>query len=90
MPKARIYVNRHVVRKNIKNKTDEATIAIKTYQGVEYCKEAEFLLEDGQRGYIKQNFHNPICSGARVWLELPRDKIVIIVPGEKPTKQDQY
>ena len=70
---ALIYINRHIVNHNKKHGTDDACIAIKTYKGVEYCKQANI---NGL--VIKQDFKNPICSGATIWIEGNRDLIEII------------
>ena len=71
--KALIYINRHIVNRNKKHKTDDPCIAIKTYKGVEYCKEANL-----NGVVIKQDFHNPICSGATIWLQCDSEIIDIV------------
>ena len=63
--KAQIIVNRHIVNKNKKNGEDKPCISIKTYKGVEYVKEV-ILHKDWT---LKQDFENPPCSGATIWLE---------------------
>ena len=52
---------------------DIPCIAVRTYKGVKYCKEADL---NGLK--IKQDFKNPICSGARIWIEGPSKLITII------------
>ena len=64
--KARIYVNRHRVARNKKEGRNDPVIAIRTYKGVHYVHEAVL---GGGEWTIRQDFKNPICSGATVWLE---------------------
>lgn len=63
--KAKIYVNRHVVKQNKAKGENQSAIAIRTYRGVQYTKEIKF--SDGTK--LVQDFDNPICSGAAIWLE---------------------
>lgn len=69
--KAKIYINRHKVNKIKKGAPEEPVIAIKTYKGVEYAKRASIT------GEIIQDFQNPICSGATIWIETDRNNITI-------------
>ena len=71
---ARVYINRHKVLANKKAQLNEPTIAIKTYKQVEYVRQIEFT---GSTKLI-QDFSNPICSGANIWIETDRDSIRII------------
>ena len=43
--KARIYINRHIVKSNKKTGRDDACIAIRTYKGVKYAKKVELKLK---------------------------------------------
>ena len=69
--KAKIYINRHIVKRNKKltsetgETIDEPAIAVKTYKGVEYTKGVEF--SDGTR--LIQDAENPLCTGATIWIE---------------------
>ena len=72
--KATVYINRHRVAANKKNGTDDPCIAVKTYRGVRYTKRLE--LPDGW--VLRQDFANPICSGATIWLEGPLDAVRLV------------
>ena len=72
--KAQIFVNRHKVRKNKKDNQDEPCIGVRTYRGSEYFREIEL---NGQFRLI-QDFENPMCSGATIWIEGPRENINVI------------
>ena len=63
--KARIYINRHIVKSNKKTGRDDACIAIRTYKGVKYAKKVELF----GSWTLKQDFEKPYCSGATIWLE---------------------
>lgn len=69
--KARVVINRHRVKQNKKNKTNIPCISIRTYKGVQYVRELKL-----PGGWIlKQDFENPLCSGATIWLEGPYETI---------------
>ena len=63
--KARIYINRHIVKSNKKTGEDKPCIAIRTYKGVKYVKKVELF----GMWTLKQDFVKPYCSGATIWLE---------------------
>ena len=67
--KAKIYINRHKVNKIKKGAPEEPVIAIRTYKGVEYTTELKGFVK------LKQDFSNPLCSGATVWAESAREGI---------------
>ena len=71
--KARVIVNRHIVKQNKKDGEDRPCISIKTYKGTEYAKEV--ILKDSW--ILKQDFENPPCSGATIWLEGEYENITI-------------
>lgn len=63
--KTTIYINRHKVQSNKKNEVDEPCIAIRDYKGVKYAKTVHLT----GLWALKQDFKNPYCSGATIWLE---------------------
>ena len=64
--KAKIFVNRHKVRENKKHGLDQPCIGIRTYKGSTYAKHLKLLGSDWE---LIQDFENPMCSGATLWLE---------------------
>ena len=72
--KTTIYINRHKVQSNKKNGTDEPCIAIRDYKGVKYAKEVHLT---GLWSLI-QDFKDPYCSGATIWLEGDHNNYSII------------
>ena len=73
--KCRLVVNRHAVAKNKKHGTDDPVISIRTYNSTEYAKRIRLL---GNGWILEQNFENPLCSGATVYLVGRRDKLEIL------------
>lgn len=71
--KSYIYINRHKVQKNKKENKDKPVIAVRSYKGIEYTKRVTF--SDGSQ--LKQDFKNPLCSGATIWLESERENIIL-------------
>lgn len=71
--KSYIYINRHKVKVNKEENKDEPVIAVRTYKGIEYAKRVTFL--DGSE--LKQDFNNPLCSGATIWIESSRENITL-------------
>ena len=63
--KTTIYINRHKVKSNKKYGNDEPCIAIRNYKGVQYAKQVHLT----GLWTLKQDFDNPYCSGATIWLE---------------------
>ena len=69
--KAKIYINRHVIRANKKatkesgRVVDNPAIAVRTYKGSTYCKRVE--LAPGIS--LVQDAENADCSGATIWIE---------------------
>lgn len=77
--KARIYINRHIVKENKKLSTengeivDNPAIAVKTSRGVKYTKQVKF--GDGTK--LIQDAENPLCSGATIWIESDTENIEV-------------
>ena len=86
MRKAIIVINRHKVKLNKKHNKDDPCISIRTYNKIEYAREIELIRpecetekEQKENAWIlKQDFNNPVCSGATIWLEGKRENVRII------------
>jgi len=65
-----IHVNQHVIRKNIKHKTDEPCLTVKTYKDNRYAHEAIIRDNDGNEvARVVYRPHKPLSCGARCWIE---------------------
>jgi len=66
-----IHVNQHVVKRNIKNGTDEPVLTVKTYKENNYAHEAIIKTKDGvELVRVIYSPHKPLSCGARVWIEI--------------------
>lgn len=83
--KARVIVNRHKVRDNKKHGRNDPCISIRTYKSIEYAKEIGIQCPHCAETVFKllQDFENPVCSGATVWLEGERENIIILKGRQK-------
>lgn len=65
-----IHVNQHVIRRNIKQGTDEPVLTVKTYKENDYAHEAVIRTKDGSEvARVIYRPHDPLSCGARVWIE---------------------
>jgi len=71
--KARIYINRHVLKKNKEEQVDLPAISIRTYKGTISCKRVDLR----GNGSLIQDMNNPVCSGAVVWIEAEFEDLLI-------------
>jgi hypothetical protein len=77
-----IHINQHVMRRNIKEGTDEPVITVKDYKTNQYGHEAEILDAEGNVvAKIVYRPHNPLSCGARCWIETYHD-VNVLVRGE--------
>jgi hypothetical protein len=60
-----IHVNQHVIRKNLKNGTQEPVLTIKNYKSNTYAKDV--VINGPSR--IVYSPDKPLSCGARVWIE---------------------
>ena len=60
-----IHVNQHVIRKNLKNGTQEPVLTIKNYKSNNYAKDV--VINGPSR--IVYSPDKPLSCGARVWIE---------------------
>lgn len=60
-----IHVNQHVIRKNLKENTDDPVLTVKTYKENKYAKRVK-IHGDSEVVYSKDK---PLSCGARVWIE---------------------
>jgi len=65
-----IHVNQHVLKRNTKNKTDEAVLTVKTYKNNDYAHEAIICDLDGNEvARVVYRPDKPLACGARCWIE---------------------
>jgi len=60
-----IHVNQHVIRKNLKNGTQEPVLTIKNYKSNTYAKDV--VINGPSR--VVYSPDKPLSCGARVWIE---------------------
>lgn len=60
-----IHVNQHVIRRNLKNGTNDPVLTVKTYKSNTYAHDVE--IEGPSR--IVYSPDKPLSCGARVWIE---------------------
>lgn len=71
---AKVVINRHQVKANKSAKDNQPCISIRTYKGVTYARKVKFTGE----AILVQDFGNPLCSGANVWIETDFHNIEIL------------
>ena len=81
-----IHVNQHVLKSNIKNKTDMPVLTVKTYKDNDYAHEA--IIRDTLGNEIARVIyrpHKPLGCGARCWIETDTktSKVELIMRKEK-------
>ena len=65
-----IHVNQHVLKRNVKNETDEPVLTVKTYRENSYAHEA--IIRDTLGNEVARVIyrpHKPLSCGARCWIE---------------------
>jgi hypothetical protein len=73
-----LHVNQHVIKKNIKHKTNDPPLTVKTYKSNDYCQEAIICDKDGNEvARVVHRPHKPLSCGARVWIESENEVICI-------------
>lgn len=77
---ARIVINKHIVKANAKNGTNDAPISIQTSRGVERAHEV-YLSGPAKLVYRPDK---PLKCGASVWLEVRREHVTAAVSGGNP------
>jgi hypothetical protein len=60
-----IHVNQHVIKKNVKDGTNDPVLTVKTYKTNTYAHE---VLVKGESRVV-YSADKPLSCGARVWLE---------------------
>jgi hypothetical protein len=61
----RIHVNQHIIRTNIKDKTDTPTCTVQ-WKGKSYVGR-DVLVKGASQ--VMQRMHKPLSCGARIWIE---------------------
>ena len=77
--KTKIHVNQHVIRKNLKEKTRDPVLTVKTYKDNKYAHQA--LIKDAQGNVIAKVIYSPdkpLSCGARVWIETEYEVDIIV------------
>jgi hypothetical protein len=60
-----VHVNQHVIRKNLKEGTNDPVLTVKTYKDNRYAHEV--LVKAGSK--VVYSPDKPLSCGARVWIE---------------------
>ncbi|MGA1048255.1 MAG: hypothetical protein ACO3UU_09605 [Minisyncoccia bacterium] len=68
-----IHVNQHEIKANVKNKTNNPVLTVKTYKTNTYAHEV--LLKGESKIIYSPN--KPLSCGARVWIET-QDEVIIL------------
>ena len=79
--KARIIVNRHIIRKNRKEGADVPSISVKTYRGIQYVHEVKFT---GPAVLMSSTTPNLAASGATVWIEADYETLELFLREPPP------
>lgn len=68
-----VHVNQSIIRKNLKEGTNDPVLTVKTYKSNDYAREVEI------KGPSKVVYSGdkPLSCGARVWIET-RSEVVIL------------
>lgn len=77
---ARIHVNQHRIRENVRDAKDLPTISVKTYKSNEYGHTATICCQEcgAIAARVLQKIDKPLSCGARVYVEVPdRDQVRI-------------
>ncbi len=77
--KTKIHVNQHVIRKNLKEKTRDPVLTVKTYKDNRYAHQA--LIKDAQGNVVAKVIYSPdkpLSCGARVWIETENEVDIIV------------
>jgi hypothetical protein len=68
-----IHVNQHVIKKNVKEGTNDPVLTVKTYKTNTYAHE---VLVKGESRVV-YSADKPLSCGARVWLETEAEVEVV-------------
>lgn len=68
-----IHVNQHVIRKNLKEGTQEPVLTVKTHKSNTYAHEVEIKGESK----IVYSPDKPLSCGARVWIETQAEVVIV-------------
>jgi hypothetical protein len=68
-----IHVNQHVIKKNVKDGTNDPVLTVKTYKTNTYAHE---VLVKGESRVV-YSADKPLSCGARVWLETEAEVEVV-------------
>ena len=68
-----IHVNQHVIKKNVREGTNDPVLTVKTYKSNTY--EHEVLVKGESR--LVYSADKPLSCGARVWLETEAEVEVV-------------
>lgn len=72
-----IHVNQHVIKKNVKESTNDPVLTVKTYKTNTYAHEA-LIKKDGEViARVVYSADKPLSCGARVWIETEAEVEVV-------------
>ena len=69
-----IHVNQSVIRKNLKQGTNDPVLTVKTYKSNTYAHEV-LVKGDSKIVYSKDK---PLSCGARVWIETESEVVILL------------
>ncbi|MBH06027.1 MAG: hypothetical protein CMJ20_06865 [Phycisphaeraceae bacterium] len=65
-----IHVNQHIIKKNIKQGTEEPCLTVKDYKDNRYANRVVILDKDrNEVARVVYSPHKPLSCGARCWIE---------------------
>jgi hypothetical protein len=68
-----VHVNQHAIRRNIKAKTPEPVLTVKTYKSNTYA----FAVELTGKSKVVYSPDKPLSCGARVWIETDEEVLIL-------------
>ena len=72
-----IHVNQHVIKKNVKEGTNDPVLTVKTYKSNTYAHEV-LIKKDGEViAKVVYSADKPLSCGARVWIETEAEVEVV-------------
>ena len=79
-----IHVNQHVIKKNVRDGSQEPVLTVKTYKQNVYGHEAILFDAEGREvARVIYRPEKPLSCGARVWIETHNPVDVILLEDEE-------
>lgn len=84
-----IHVNQHNIRANTKDGGNRPPISVKRAKRNTYAHHVAIVDPEGEMvAEVKYQPDHPLSCGARVWIEVPRDSPLRVVPMEDAPAED--